>query len=127
MYPRLAREELGGISLGRLNYLEAKAEGDNTMSGRRWPSGGIQGGGPQDPRDTAKAGLLEAQPAGMVKSHWSSNAPGRGTDAELRHRLLIHSRDGHTIVVFGTHLDIGKSVYSRAHRSTPAPTATIGA
>ncbi|WP_240798020.1 transposase, partial [Streptomyces sp. F001] len=44
LYPRLNREKLGGMFLGRLTYLEAKAEGDNSMSGKRWPSGGIQGG-----------------------------------------------------------------------------------
>jgi hypothetical protein len=30
------------------------------MSGKRWPSGGVQGGALQDPHDMAKAGLLEA-------------------------------------------------------------------
>ncbi|WP_345035163.1 transposase [Streptomyces sannanensis] len=70
LYSRLTREELGGMFLGRLIYLEAKAEGDNSMSGKRWPSGGIQGGAPQDPRDMAKAGLLEAQsPAAKIETH----------------------------------------------------------
>lgn len=70
LYPRLTREELGGMFLGRLTYLEAKAEGDNSMSGKRWPSGGIQGGAPQDPLDMAKAGLLEAQsPAAKIETH----------------------------------------------------------
>jgi hypothetical protein len=56
--------------LGRLTHLEAKAEGDNSMSGKRWPSGGVQGGGPQDSRDTAKAGFLEAQsPAAQIETH----------------------------------------------------------
>src|SRR5260221_6167974 len=36
-------------------------KGDKSMPGKRWPSGGVQGGVPQDPRDMAKAGLLEAQ------------------------------------------------------------------
>ena len=39
------------------------------MPGKRWPSGGVQGGVPQDPRDMAKAGLLEAQsPAVNVRT-----------------------------------------------------------
>src|SRR6476660_3005075 len=46
--------------LGHLAYLDGKPEGDNSMPGKRWPSGGVQGGVPQDPRDMAKAGLLEA-------------------------------------------------------------------
>src|SRR5262249_22554805 len=47
--------------LGRLAYLDGKPEGDKSMPAKRWPSGGVQGGVPQDPRDMAKAGLLEAQ------------------------------------------------------------------
>ncbi len=47
--------------LGRLAYLEGKPEGDKSMPGKRWPPGGIQGGAPRDPRDMAKAGLLQAQ------------------------------------------------------------------
>src|ERR1039457_4340921 len=47
--------------LGHLAYLDGKPEGDKSMPGKRWPSGGVQGGVPQDPRDMAKAGLLEAQ------------------------------------------------------------------
>ena len=55
--------------LGRLAYLDAKARGDKSMPGKRWPSGGAQGGVPQDPRDMAKAGLLEAQsPAVNVRT-----------------------------------------------------------
>ena len=61
LYPRRSREELGRRFLGRLTDLEAKAEGDHSMSGTRWPSGGVRGGVPQDPRDMVKAGLLEAQ------------------------------------------------------------------
>ena len=48
--------------MGRLAYLEAKAEGESSMPGKRRPPGGVQGGVPQDPRDMAKAGLPEAQP-----------------------------------------------------------------
>ena len=47
--------------LGRLAYLDGKPRGDKSMPGKRWPSGGVQGGVPRDPRDMAKAGLLEAQ------------------------------------------------------------------
>jgi hypothetical protein len=47
--------------LGRLAYLDGKPEGDKSMPGKRWPSGGVQGGVPQGPRDMAKAGLPEAQ------------------------------------------------------------------
>ena len=70
MYPRRSREELEGRFLGRLVYLDAKARGDKSMPGKRWPSGGVQGGVPQDPRDMAKAGLLEVwSPAMKVRIH----------------------------------------------------------
>jgi hypothetical protein len=69
LYPRRSWEELGGMFLGRLADLEGKPEGDKSMPGKRWPSGGVQGGVPQDPRDMAKAGLLEAQsPAVNVRT-----------------------------------------------------------
>jgi hypothetical protein len=56
--------------LDRLAYLDGKPRGDKSMPGKRWPSGGVQGGVPQDPRDTAKAGLLQAQsPAVKVRTH----------------------------------------------------------
>ena len=55
--------------LGRLTYLDAKARGDKSMSGKRWLPGGVRGGVPRDPRDMAKAGLLEAQsPAVKVRT-----------------------------------------------------------
>lgn len=47
--------------MGRLAYLDAKARGDKSMPGKRWPAGGVHAVVPQDPRDMAKAGLLEAQ------------------------------------------------------------------
>lgn len=47
--------------LGHLAYLDAKARGDNRMPGKRWSPGGVQGEVPRDPRDMAKAGLLEVQ------------------------------------------------------------------
>ena len=55
--------------LGRLAYLDGKPEGDKSMPGKRRPPGGVQGGVPQDPRDMAKAGLLEVQsPAVNVRT-----------------------------------------------------------
>ena len=51
--------------LGRLAYLDGKPRGDKSMSGKRWPSGGVQGGVSRGPRDMAKAGLLEAQSSTM--------------------------------------------------------------
>src|SRR6266516_6579072 len=55
--------------LGRLAHLDGKPEGDKSMPGKRWPSGGVQGGVPQDPCDMAKAGLLQAQsPAVNVRT-----------------------------------------------------------
>jgi hypothetical protein len=47
--------------VGRPADLEGKPVGDKSMPGKRWSSGGVQGGVPQDPHDMAKAGLLEAQ------------------------------------------------------------------
>jgi hypothetical protein len=47
--------------LGRPAYLDAKARGDQSMPGKRRPSGGVRGGVLQDLRDMAKAGLPEAQ------------------------------------------------------------------
>ena len=65
MYPRYSREELGRRFLGHLTYLEAKAERESSVSGKWWPSGGVQGGVPRDPHDTAKAELPEVQPPAM--------------------------------------------------------------
>src|SRR5690349_8769227 len=40
------------------------------MPGKRWSPGGVRGGVLRDPRDKAKAGLLEAQsPAVRVRTH----------------------------------------------------------
>ena len=56
--------------LGRLAYLDAKARGDKSMPGKWWSSGDAQGDVPRDPRDMAKAELLEAQsPAVRVRTH----------------------------------------------------------
>jgi len=58
------------VFLGHLVYLDAKARGDKSMPGKRWPSGSVQGAVPRGPRDRAKAGLLEAQsPAVRVRTH----------------------------------------------------------
>ena len=55
--------------LGHLAYLDGKPEGDKSMPGKRRPSGGVQGGVLPDPRDMAKAGLLQAQsPAVNVRT-----------------------------------------------------------
>ena len=47
--------------LGHPADLNAKAGGDQSMPGKRWPVGGVQAGVPRGPRDMAKAGLLAAQ------------------------------------------------------------------
>ena len=47
--------------LGHPAHLDAKAERDNSMLGKQWSAGGVQAEVLQDPRDMAKAGLLEAQ------------------------------------------------------------------
>jgi hypothetical protein len=57
------------VFLGFLTYLDGKPEGDKGMPGKRWPSGGVQGGVPRGPREMAKAGLPEAQsPAVNVRT-----------------------------------------------------------
>ena len=58
------------LFLDRPAHLDEKPRGDKSMPVTRWPSGGVQGGVPQDPRDMAKAGLLEVQsPAVKVRTH----------------------------------------------------------
>ncbi len=47
--------------MGQPTYLEAKAEGDNSMLVKRLRSESVVGPVPQDPRDTVKAELLEPQ------------------------------------------------------------------
>ena len=55
---------------GSLAYLDAKARGDKSMPRKRRPLGGVQGVAPQDPCDTAKAELPDAQsPAVKVRTH----------------------------------------------------------
>jgi hypothetical protein len=55
--PCLSQEELGGMFLGHLVYLKAKAGGDNSMPEKREPLEDAEGAVPQDPRDRAKAVL----------------------------------------------------------------------
>ena len=64
--------------LGHLTYLDAKARGDKSMPGKRWSSGGVQGGVPRGPRDMAKAGLLEPQSPGMESHIPRHGVSGRG-------------------------------------------------
>ena len=94
--------------LGHLAYLDGKPEGDKSMPGKRWPSGGVQGGVPLGPHGMAKAGLLEAQsPAVNVRTHrndaWnrcrvmSWHEPvGRGIlrDAERRPARAVEEMSG---------------------------------
>jgi hypothetical protein len=55
LYPFCREEELGGVFLGHLAYLEVKAEGDKSMPGKRWAARSVQVVVPQDPCDMAKA------------------------------------------------------------------------
>jgi len=51
-------------------YPDPKGEGNKSMSGKRRACPGVRGAAPRDPRDMAKAGLLEAQsPAMKVRIH----------------------------------------------------------
>ena len=49
------------MTLGSTTYLEAKAEGDISMSLTRSTSEGVYGVAPQDPRDTVRARLPKPQ------------------------------------------------------------------
>ena len=72
--------------MGRLTYLEAKARGKQSMSGKRWPSGGVRGEVPQDPHDMAKAGLPKTQSPTMKVNI-------RRNDARNRRRAMLgHER-----------------------------------
>ena len=55
------------MSLGQPTYLEAKAEGDNSMSVKRLRPQSVVGPVPQDPRNTVKARLLEPQFSAVIK------------------------------------------------------------
>jgi hypothetical protein len=70
--PDTVGRNLEELFLDRLADLDAKARGDKSMPVKRWHSGGVHDGAPQDPRDMAKAGLPEAQsPAVKVRTHWN--------------------------------------------------------
>ena len=69
LYPRFSREELGGRFLGLMAYLDPKGEGDKSMPGNQRPGPGVWDGALGDPRDMAKAGLLESQSPEDGSSH----------------------------------------------------------
>src|SRR5215475_10667169 len=64
-------------------YLDPKGEGDNSMPLKRRPCSGVGGGASRDPRDMAKAGLLESQSSADGRSHPSE------IDARSRRRALL--------------------------------------
>lgn len=47
--------------------LKPKGGGDKSMPANQWPRPGVWGGALGDPRDMAKAGLLEAQSPGDAR------------------------------------------------------------
>ena len=55
--------------MGQPTYLEAKAEGDNSMSVKRLRPESVVGPVPQDPRDMVKATLPEPQFPEGVRFH----------------------------------------------------------
>jgi hypothetical protein len=61
LYSRFSREELGGMFLGLMAYLDPKGEGDNSMPVNQQP-GPVPGTACwEDPRDMVKARLPEPQ------------------------------------------------------------------
>ncbi len=56
------------MSLGQPTYLEAKAEGENSMSVKRLRPQSVVRPVPQDPRDTVKARLLEPQFSAVISA-----------------------------------------------------------
>ena len=69
LYPRFSREGLGGRFLGLMAYLDPKGEGDKSMPENQRPGSVVRDGALGDPRDMAKAGLLEAQSPEDASSH----------------------------------------------------------
>jgi len=69
LYPRRSREELEGMFLGPMTYPDPKGERNNRMSGKRRSCPGAWGEASRDPRDMAKAGLLEAESPEDEKAH----------------------------------------------------------
>jgi hypothetical protein len=64
--------------MGPMAYLEGKPEGDHSMPLKRRTGRGVLGVASRDPRDMAKAGLLEVQsPAMKVRIH-RKTAPETG-------------------------------------------------
>ena len=68
-YPRRSREELEGRFLGPMAYPDPKGERNNRMPGKRRSCPGVRGEASRDPRDMAKAGLLEAESPEDGNSH----------------------------------------------------------
>ena len=54
--------------LGQPTYLEAEAEGDNSMSVKRLRPESVVGPVPQDPRNMVKARLLEPQFSAVIRA-----------------------------------------------------------
>ena len=69
MYPRRSREELEGMFLGPMAYPDPKGERNNRLPGKRRSCPGAWGEASRDPRDMAKAGLLEAESPEDEKAH----------------------------------------------------------
>ncbi len=61
LYPRLSRDELEGRFVGPMAYPDPKGERNNRMSGKRRSGSDVRAEASRDPRDMAKAELLEAQ------------------------------------------------------------------
>ena len=68
-YPRRSREELEGMFLGPMAYPDPKGERNNRMPGKRRSCPGVRGEASRDPRDMAKAALLEAESPEDGKAH----------------------------------------------------------
>ncbi len=87
--------------LGQPAYLEAKAEGENSMPVKRGTLEDVYGVAPQDPRDMAKAALLEAQspavkaPTRRHHARWRRQRI-RGVYCEASSDLLTAGRWGMT-------------------------------
>src|SRR5689334_6125788 len=60
-YPRHSREELEGRFLGPMAHPDPEGERNNRMPGKRRSCPGVRGEASRDPRDMAKAGLLEVE------------------------------------------------------------------
>jgi hypothetical protein len=67
--PWFNQEELGGMFLGHLVDLKAKAGGEKSMPEKRESLEDAEGAVPQGPRDKAKAGLPEPQSPAVEYAH----------------------------------------------------------